>query len=145
MTTKLDSLTPDNIVFLPSIYNETLRLLLEAYEYFSIYGAEDQDRVTGEVKALYSCEMSRITIRLSSIMAWLMVRKAVFAGKVSAKEAQEIYKLDSQDICLSKNNDAETLLPSFMTYLLDASLLLYERVMRLDKMSDADTSSILIH
>lgn len=147
MTTKHSAKEDDsrNIIFLPAIYNETLQLLLESYEYFSLYGAEDQNRAEGAEKALYSCEMSRITIRLSSIMAWLMVRKAVFSGKVSMKEAQEIYTLDSQDICLATNKEAETILPAFMTYLLDASLVLYERVMRLDKMPGDNPSSRLIH
>lgn len=122
------------MLFLPGIYNDTLRLLLEAHEYFHLYGQDDQQRLTNVQRLVYSCEMSRITMRLSSIMAWLMVRKAVFSGKIPMEDAIHRYPLDGREVSLHRNEEAESMLPSYINYLLEESFHLYSRVSRLDEM-----------
>src|SRR5437762_2796255 len=92
-----------NVVFMPNVFNETMQLLGDAHEYFHLFGEDDQARINEDLKTLYSCEMSRITLRLSSIMAWIMVQRAVFSGKIKADEAAGQYKLDFQDICRVDN------------------------------------------
>jgi hypothetical protein len=122
------------VFFLPGIFNETLQLLLDAHEYFSIFGGEDQNRYNGDSKTVYSCEMSRITLRLSSVMAWLMVRRAVFAGKILPQDAAEKFRLDCEEVCLDTNPQADGMLPSYMCHLLSRTLELYQRVHRLQGM-----------
>jgi regulator of CtrA degradation len=124
---------PQNVLFLPGIFNEAMQLLTEAHEYFYLFGEDDQSRINAELKTLYSCEMSRITLRLSSIMAWIMVQRAVFTGKIKAEEAARQYGLDFKDICLVDNRMLHGVLPSYVCFLLDRSLELYERVHRLDE------------
>jgi regulator of CtrA degradation len=134
----------ENVVFFPNIFNQTMDLLLEAQDYFYHYGDLDQSRLENEgEEILYSCEMSRITMRLSCVMAWLLVRKAVLAGKLSEKVANARYRLDSRDICLSISDETEEILPSYVNYLLDESYELYERVARLDDMLDTMDDDIL--
>jgi regulator of CtrA degradation len=124
---------PQNVLFMPGIFNEAMQLLTEAHEYFYLFGEDDQSRINTELKTLYSCEMSRITLRLSSIMAWIMVQRAVFTGKIKADEAARQYGLDFKDICLVDNRMLHGVLPSYVCFLLDRSLELYERVHRLDE------------
>ncbi len=126
------------VVILPGIYEETLFLLAEAHDYFYQYGEEDQQQMDARVRSLYASEMSRITVRLSCVMAWLLARKAVFLGKLTQEEATAHYRLDCRDISLGQNIEAESLLPDSMTELLDKSFELYQRVARLD---DAAASS----
>jgi regulator of CtrA degradation len=121
-----------NVLFMPGVFNEAMQLLGDAHEYFGLFGEEDQARISPELKTLYSCEMSRITLRLSSIMAWLMVQRAVFTGKIESEEAAERYGLDFKDICLVDNRMLHGVLPSYVCFLLDRTLELYERVNRLD-------------
>jgi regulator of CtrA degradation len=121
-----------NVVFMPGIFDETMKLLTEAHEYFFLFGQDDQNRIEENLKTLYSCEMSRITLRLSSVMAWIMIQRAVFSGKLQAQEAANRYGLDFRDICLVDNRVLHGVLPSYVCLLLDRSLELYERVMRLD-------------
>ncbi len=121
-----------NVLFMPGIFDETMRLLNEAHEYFFLFGEDDQKRIQENLKTLYSCEMSRITLRLSSVMAWIMIQRAVVSGKISADEAAHRYALDFRDICLVDNRVLHGVLPSYVCLLLDRSLELYERVMRLD-------------
>ncbi len=126
-----DSKAP-NVVFMPGIFNETMQLLSDAHEYFFLFGDDDQNRIAPDLKTLYSCEMSRITLRLSSIMAWIMVQRAVFSGKIPPEEAADRYGLDFQDVCMVDNRMLHGVLPSYVCYLLDRSYELYERVYRLD-------------
>ncbi|NBO19552.1 MAG: DUF1465 family protein [Proteobacteria bacterium] len=121
-----------NVLFLPNVFEETMQLLSDAHEYFYLFGEDDQQRIPSDLRTLYSCEMSRITLRLSSIMAWIMVQRAVFTGKIEPGLAATNYGLDFQDACLVDNRMLHGVLPSYVCYLLDRSLELYERVMRLD-------------
>lgn len=120
-----------NVLFMPGVFQETMELLADAQEYFHQFGNDDQQRIRDDLKTLYSCEMSRITLRLSSIMAWLMAQRAVFTGKIPQEESH-LYGLDFQDICLIDNRMLHGILPSYVCYLLDRTLELYERVQRLD-------------
>lgn len=120
-----------NVVFMSGVFNETMQLLAEAHEYFHLFGKDDQEHIEADLRSLYSCEMSRITLRLSSIMAWLMVQRAIFSGKIPSDEAHR-YTLDFQDICRVDNRVLHGVLPSYVCFLLDRSLELYERVLRLD-------------
>lgn len=122
-----------NVVFMPGLFNETMQLLKDAHEYFYLFGEDDQARINTELKPLYSCEMSRITLRLSSIMAWLMAQRAVISGKITRDSAAQHYALDFQDICAVDNRALHGVLPSYVCFLLDRTLELYERVMRLDE------------
>ena len=126
---------PANVLFMPGVYNETLQLLHDAHEYFHLFGDDDQNRISPDLKALYNCEMSRITLRLTSIMAWIMVQRAVISGKIDAQEAAESYGLDFKDVCSVDNRMLHGVLPSYVCYLLDRSLELYERVQRLENQS----------
>ncbi len=130
-TTRSSSGGP-NVLFMPTVFNEAMQLLNDAHEYFFLFGDDDQSRIDTGLKSLYTCEMSRITLRLSSIMSWIMVQRAVFSGKIEAEEAAARYSLDFQHICCVDNRVLHGVLPSYVCYLLDRSLELYERVLRLD-------------
>jgi regulator of CtrA degradation len=130
-TDKITS-NPSNVLFMPGVFNETMQLLNDAHEYFFLFGDDDQNRIDAQLRSLYTCEMSRITLRLSSIMSWIMVQRAVFTGKIAREEAAARYNLDFQHICMVDNRMLHGVLPSYVCYLLDRSLELYERVVRLD-------------
>lgn len=120
------------VLFIPGVFNQTLNMLDEARDYFSQYGEEDQEGIEPHLRALYCSEMTRITLRLSSIMAWIIVQRAVASGKIEAAEAASRYGLDFQDICTVDNRVLHGVMPPYVCSLLDRSLELYERVQRLD-------------
>lgn len=134
-----------NVFFLPGIFNETLALLTDAHEYFHLFGEEDNARYAAvQERSLYSCEMSRITLRLSAVLAWLMVRRAVFAGRIADSEARQKFHLDWDDACLRDNPGAREALPSYMCALLERSLDLYQRIHRLDTLRTFDFGTVTI-
>ena len=123
-----------NVLFMPGIFNETMELLADAREYFYMFGEEDQEALDEQqLRTMYTSEMSRITLRLSSIMAWIIAQRAVVAGKIPAEDAARRHGLDFQDVCLVDNHMLHGVMPPYVCTLLDRTLELYERVHRLDE------------
>lgn len=123
------------LLFLPTVFNETLALLFDAHHYFQQHGAKEQASIQKHSRALYASEMTRITMRLTSVMAWIMVRRAIHAGRIEEQKASADYRLEATDICTSYDAETLTKLPNYMIYLSERSLSLYERVHRLDQMA----------
>jgi regulator of CtrA degradation len=125
--------TTASVFLMPGLFNQTVQLLLEARDYFEHEGRVAEAHLDFFHRPFFTAEMSRITLRLSYVMAWLSVQKAVLAGDISREEAMADYPLDGLEICLETNITAEHILPVRMNHLLEQSLSLYERVHRLDK------------
>jgi regulator of CtrA degradation len=123
------------LLFLPSVFNETLALLFDAHHYFQARGVKEQAEIRNGDRPLYASEMTRITMRLTSVMAWIMVRRAIHSGRIEEEKASMDYRLEASDICRSHDADVLTKLPNYMIYLSEQSLTLYERVFRLDEMA----------
>lgn len=118
----------NKVVFMPSIHEEAMELLYDAQDYFIEFGDIDQENMSPEVRAVYSCEMSRITLRLSCVMEWLLAKKTEAATGEDYGD-----NLGFQDICLVDTSIMQGILPSYVCHLLDASLELYIRVFRLNR------------
>jgi hypothetical protein len=127
--------TDNQLLFLPGVFNETLGLLFDAHQYFQSRGTEDQATIPEHLKLSYSNEMTRVTMRLTSVMAWLMVRRAVYAGRIEEEKASDTYRLDGAEICLDHVPETLAMMPYYLNYLSERSLGLYERVHRLDQLA----------
>lgn len=125
----------NQLLFLPSVFNETLGLLFDAHQYFQARGAEEQATLTAHQRPVYATEMSRVTMRLTSVMAWIMVRRAIHAGRIEQEKASTDYRLDGEDICLADPLSGIEDMPYYLGYLADRSRTLYERVWRLDQLA----------
>ena len=123
------------LLFLPGVFNETLALLFDAHHYFQAHGAKEQPDIARGAHPLYASEMTRITMRLTSVMAWIMVRRAIHAGRIEEEKASRDYRLEASDICRDYDAGTLTKLPNYMIYLSEKSLSLYERVHRLDQLA----------
>jgi regulator of CtrA degradation len=129
--------TAQNVLFMPSIYNDAMDLLMDAQEYFLEFGNDDQAVLDENLCSIYTREMSRITLRLSCVMSWLLAQRSVVSGKISPEDSVH-YGLEFQEICRLDNKVLHGVLPSYVCHLLDSTFELYERVLRLD-------SQIAIH
>ena len=121
------------VFFMPGVFNETMSLLTEARDYFSQYSDADQSEINEYLRSIYASEMSRITLRLSTVMAWTMAQRAVLAGKISQEDAATHHALSYQDVCRVDSSVLHGVLPGYVCHLLDRSHELYERVARLDE------------
>lgn len=122
------------LVFLASMFDETMRLLVDAQEYFTHHARADMQGTSPVEKMVYSSEMSRITLRLSAVMAWLLARRAEAHGEITREEAASDFSLGFEDICLKDLPEMHHVLPHYMCGLLTQSLELYRRAERLDGM-----------
>lgn len=122
------------MLFLPSIFNETLALLFDAHEYFQSRGMIEQSTIEHAARADYANEMTRITLRLTSIMAWIMVRRAVHAGRIAEDTAGQQYRLEAAEVCCEHRPQVLAILPFYINHLSERTLRLFERVYRLDTM-----------
>ena len=122
-------------VYLSGTYDETFRLLLEARDYLAYAEPADRRRLSPLDRLVLNCEAMRLTSRLTQVMAWLLVQKAVHAGEMSAAEAAAAHhRLAGQAVCRSRELRQTRAVPPALGRLLDRSYDLYSRVERLDAM-----------
>lgn len=117
-------------------YDETMTMIMEARNYMA-YGEARGRRYPGESTDLrFSCEALRVTSRLTQVLAWLMMQRAVVEGEITQQEAlDEKNRLAGQDVCLDCQAAGDSSLPAGLRDLMERSFHLYERVARLEQMA----------
>ena len=121
------------VSFLNRNYDETVELLVEARNYVAYRLRQEEGRMDRVIRLAISHESLRITARLTHVMAWLLTQKAVQAGEITSEQALgDDYAFDGGTICLGVNGDGYETLPAGLRSLLDRSLILYQRIQRLD-------------
>lgn len=134
-----NELAKDTVPFISSIFNETLTVLMDAHEYFDHFAVEDQmvdnyhNNNDADMWMTYSAEMSRITLRLTSVIAWFSVRRAVANGYIEETDAIANYPLEAVECCLMQEDETLLTLPGYMRHLAEQSYTLYHRVYVLDQ------------
>jgi regulator of CtrA degradation len=116
-------------------YDEAMTLLIETRNYLSFRQAVDAVRMHPVDRLKLTREAYRLTSRLTQVLAWLMLRRAVIEGEIADEEARRPERrLAGHDVCLARADDLEDRLPAGMDGLLERSRQLYERVARLDRL-----------
>lgn len=128
-----------NVYLMPSLYDETVDLLLAARYYFGNLWPDYEPYLSVEERLHFASEMSRITMRLTSVMAWLTAQRAVASGDLDEDEARNLYRLHNENSCLFSNPEIEAILPIEMRTILEASRKLYLRVYRIESQLMGET------
>ncbi|MCH7889748.1 MAG: DUF1465 family protein [Proteobacteria bacterium] len=119
--------------FFSKTYDEARDLLIDARDYLRVMEPVRWGRLA--VSLAHSLETTRLTTRLTHIMAWLMVQRAVDAGEITLQEArEEAHRLGGQSVCLDVGAENSLTLPGQLRALLQRSRMLYQRVARLEEM-----------
>ncbi len=125
------------IAYFDSTFDEAMALAREARDYLAYQEESDLARLGPVGRMAVSCESMRLTARMTQVVAWLLVQKAVHAGDLSREEAaQPRFRLAGQGVCDADETLAEEPLPERLAELLERSSQLYQRVARLDAMLD---------
>jgi len=120
--------------FFSGPYDETLVMLRETRDYLAGRGKLELGGLPPQLALDYSRESMRLTTRLTQVMAWLLLQRAVHAGEISPEEArQPEHRLGGREMCLSPAEGIERLPPRLVA-LIERSDGLYRRVARLDAM-----------
>lgn len=117
-------------------YDETLALLEEARDYTLFDRRDDvRDRDRFEIMRITG-EQLRLTARLSGVMAWLMVQKAVAAGEMTSVQAKAgPCHLSEHEVCLAGGRTQDMDWPPRLGGMLNRSRELYGRVAKMDRMA----------
>ena len=122
------------IAFFTRTYDEAFALLLEARNYIAYEEAADRAQADLLARLHISFESTRLTARLTQIMAWLFFQKAAHAGKLTRDElAHEACRLSAPPCLFEPPLEAERL-PPRLRDLAQRSRRLLVRVARLDSL-----------
>ena len=128
------------VTYLRSTFEEALALTRESRDYIAYQLPRDREPLEPEAQIAASCEAMRITARLTQVMSWLLIQRAVEAGEITPEvAAAPDNRLSGQDVCDPREAEAldldgvqDQVLPPRLDELLARSLALYQRVARLD-------------
>jgi regulator of CtrA degradation len=129
------------IAYFDKTFDEAMALTREARDYLAHQKQADFEELNAVSRLVASCESMRLTARVTQVVAWLLVQKAVYAGEITREEAAEPdRRLSGQSVCGAIQPVLDAPLPERLAELLDSSLRLYQRVARLDEMLDRDVA-----
>jgi regulator of CtrA degradation len=119
--------------FFGGTYDEAMTLMVEARNYMSYVEQRERRKVEAIAGLRMSCEAMRVTSRLTQVMAWLMMQRAVHEGEIDFIAAlAEPNRLSGFEVCLDHTFGADENLPTGLRSLLERSLNLYQRIARLE-------------
>jgi regulator of CtrA degradation len=116
------------------IFKEGMGLVESTAAYLDGPGRKEARALRGPVAVLYATESMRLTTRLLELASWLMIRRALKEGEISADEARskrERVKLRTPGRPSHVKGFAE--LPQGLRGLIDASYALGDRIFQLDR------------
>ena len=130
------------IAYFDSTFDEAMALTREAHDYLAHQKQADIDGLNAVGRLVASCESMRLAARVTQIVAWLLVQKAVHAGEITREEATvPERRLSGKSVCGAPEPVLDEPLPERLAELLDNSLRLYQRVARLDEMLDRESAA----
>ncbi|SMF33079.1 regulator of CtrA degradation [Tistlia consotensis] len=125
------------ISFLDGTYREALALTREARDYVLHQERRDKAGLPPDQQLVASCESLRLTARLTQVVSWLLVQKAVQAGELNREEAAAPeLRLSGREVCAVTEPAGAIEMPNRLAELLERSHALYSRVERLDALLD---------
>jgi regulator of CtrA degradation len=119
--------------FIHRTYDETMDLMIEARNYMRYVEQRERRRAEAATGLRISCEAMRVTSRLTQVMAWLLMQRAVEEGEITAEQAlAESNRISGAEVCLDDSFGEDDRLPRGLRSLMDRSLRLYCRIVRLE-------------
>jgi regulator of CtrA degradation len=132
--------------FIEKTYDEAMALVQRSALYLEGEGARLQEELGEELGVVFTAESLRVTTRLMQVVAWLMVRRAVLAGEMTADEAhQSKHRLGARDICRAQPLEGTRYLPQTFLDLEGESRTLYERIARLEEGENTEKADNPVH
>ena len=123
-----------------TLFRDGMALVEETAAYLDGAGRDDAKTLQRATALAYASESMRLTTRLMQIASWLLLQRAINEGEMSPAEAAS----DKRRTRLAWQNqptkaDAADALPRPLLDLIDKSLNLQGRILRLDQMMSEPT------
>lgn len=118
-----------------AIFEEGMALVEATAAYLDGDGRAEAKALEPSVSLAYATESMRLTTRLMQLASWLLIRRAVNEGEMTAEEAyKEQNKVKFQKPSGNVDKKIYTALPARLRELNEASLSLHRRVITLDNL-----------
>ncbi len=116
-----------------TMFREGMGLVEETASYLDRDGRRESKRLSRAGSLSYAAESMRLTTRLMQLASWLLLQRAMNEGDISAEQARhERAKVKLGGVSSSTDGPGWDDLPGRLKELIDRSLRLQERVIRLD-------------
>src|SRR5262245_46253881 len=117
-----------------AIFKEGMALVEHTARYLDGPGRQEARKLRGPLSVLYATESMRLTTRLLELASWLMIRRALKSGEISAEEARtkrQRVKLKGPGRPSHVKGFIE--LPEGLQQLVERSFSLNDRIVQLDR------------
>ena len=108
--------------YIDRTFDEALALAREVRDYLRNYGEEESQKIAIDIAAHYSVEIMCQTSRLTNMLAWLLVPRAIHQGALSHEEVRkDNWRPGGSDVCLKESAIDPERLPPYLCDLLRRS------------------------
>lgn len=122
-----------------AVFQEGMALVEATAAYLDSDGRKDAKSLQPPASLAYATESMRLTTRLMQLASWLLIRRAVNEGELTPEQAlEEKTKVKLKPEQGGKNVEGYDALPDRLRELIDASLHLNRRILRLDHLLHAE-------
>lgn len=118
-----------------ALFQEGMTLVEETAAYLDGEGRDDAKTLEHPASLAYATESMRLTTRLMQLASWLLIRRAVNEGEMTAEQAyEEKHKVKLGAIGRSAHTEGYDELPETLKNLVEQSFRLYDRIVSLDRL-----------
>ena len=118
-----------------TVFREGMALVEAAATYLDGDGRKEARKLRPPHSLAYATESMRLTTRLMQLASWLLIRRAVSEGELTPEQAIEEQRKIKLPVDRRRSADARSRpLPPRLRELIEQSVKLQERVVRLDQM-----------
>ena len=119
------------------VFREGMALVEAAATYLDGDGRKEARKLRPPHSLAYATESMRLTTRLMQLASWLLIRRAVSEGELTSEQAVEEQRKIKLPVAGADQPTRELgVLPAKLRDLIEQSIKLQERVIRLDQMLD---------
>jgi regulator of CtrA degradation len=117
------------------VFREGMGLVEETANYLDGPGRRDARLLDRNGAIAYATESMRLTTRLMQLASWLLLQRAISAGELGPDDARkEKHRISLTDIGAGHPLTGSEQLPESLTQLVERSLHLHRRILKLDAM-----------
>ncbi len=117
------------------VFKEGMGLVEETANYLDGEGRDDSRMLDRPGAIAYATESMRLTTRLMQLASWLLLQRAITTGEVTRDDmTREKSRVNLNDIGSGNKIPGSESLPRGLLDLVDRSLRLHERIVKLDVM-----------
>ncbi|MBY0272987.1 MAG: DUF1465 family protein [Alphaproteobacteria bacterium] len=121
------------VTLIDSKIEEAHRLLSATHDYIKWQAPKDMNTMDPHMTFLLSSEAMRVTVRLTQIIAWFMLQKAILEGELTSEESlSESCHVMQGEECLNQSSEEDKEIPPRLRELLKESRIFYFSILRLD-------------